>query len=178
MPGRAASPSAALSGEPRRALAPPRRRALASAAGSGASARSSAAGLASGAGSAAGASGAFSAAGSDGFLGGLAAPRAVAPPAGAASRGPEPMRCSRPAAGGTVAGEPWVDLEDPEAQHAVGDPKVVVELVEQPPLGLEAEEAVVGLGALADLVGELAHAPRGVVLELAAGLDALFAPPR
>ncbi len=44
---------------------------------------------------------------------------------------------------------PRVDLEDPEAQHAVGDPKVVVQLVEQRSLGLEPEEAVVGLGALA-----------------------------
>ena len=68
---------------------------------------------------------------------------------------------------------PRVDLEDPEAQNAVGDPQVVVQLVEQRSLGLEAEEAIVGLGSLLDLVGKLAHPPAGVLLERAAGLDPL-----
>ncbi len=65
-----------------------------------------------------------------------------------------------------------VDLEDPEAQHAVGDLQVVVELVEQRALGLEAKEAVVGLVAPRDLVGQLAQAPGLLGLEAAAGLDA------
>jgi hypothetical protein len=49
----------------------------------------------------------------------------------------------------------------------------VIELVEQRALGLEAKEAVVGLGALADLIRHLAHAPGLIVLRLAAGRDAL-----
>jgi hypothetical protein len=47
----------------------------------------------------------------------------------------------------------------------------VVEVVEDVLRRLEAEESVIGLGSLADLVGELAHAPRGVVLQAAARLD-------
>jgi hypothetical protein len=68
-------------------------------------------------------------------------------------------------------GRARIDLEDPEPQDAVGDPEVVVELVEHAALALEPKQPVVGLGALADLIGELAHPPRGVVLERAAGLD-------
>ena len=52
----------------------------------------------------------------------------------------------------------------------------MVELVEQPALRLEPEQSVVGLGALADLVGELSHPPRGVVLELAP--DSIRSAPR
>src|SRR5436190_4272905 len=66
-----------------------------------------------------------------------------------------------------------VHLEDSEPQDAVGDAEVVVEVAEQLLAGLEAEEAIVGLGPLADLVGEFAHAPRRVVLEAAPGLDPL-----
>ena len=73
--------------------------------------------------------------------------------------------------GGSITGESRIDLEDAEAQHAVGDLQVVVELVEQRRLGLEAEEAVVGLVALLDLVGELAQAPGLLGLEAAARLD-------
>src|SRR5581483_2372857 len=64
-----------------------------------------------------------------------------------------------------------IHLEDPEAQDAVRDSEVVAQLVEELAAGLEPEEPIVGLGALPDLVGELAHAPGGVVLEAAAGLD-------
>ena len=56
-----------------------------------------------------------------------------------------------------------IDFEDPEAQDAVGDLQVVVERVEQIGRRLEAEPAVVGLGALVDFVGHLAEAP-GVLL--------------
>jgi hypothetical protein len=48
-------------------------------------------------------------------------------------------------AGGTITGVSGVDFEDPEAQHAVGDLQVVVELVEQRARSLEAEPAVIGL---------------------------------
>src|SRR5204863_8318207 len=64
-----------------------------------------------------------------------------------------------------------IDLEDPEPEHAVGDSQIVVELVEELTPRLEPEETIVGLGALAYLVRELAHAPGGVVLEAAARLD-------
>src|SRR5918999_678223 len=64
-----------------------------------------------------------------------------------------------------------VDLEDPEPQDPIGDLQVVVELAEEVAGCAEAEPAVVGLGPLADLVGQLANAPGVLVLELAATLD-------
>src|SRR5690606_8181917 len=65
-----------------------------------------------------------------------------------------------------------LDLVDPEAQDAVGDLEAVVEIVEQVAVLREAEEAVIRLGALLDLVGELAQPPRALLLELAGTLDA------
>jgi hypothetical protein len=47
----------------------------------------------------------------------------------------------------------------------------VIERAKQRRIAREPEEAVVRLGPLADLVGELPHPPIGVVLEVAAGLD-------
>jgi hypothetical protein len=67
-----------------------------------------------------------------------------------------------------------VDLEDPEAQHAVGDLQRVIELVEQVDAALEAVEAVVRLGVLADLVRELARAPSLGMLERPGRLDPLL----
>src|SRR4029077_20337821 len=66
-----------------------------------------------------------------------------------------------------------LDLEDPEAQHAVGDLQVVVQALEQRRLALEAVEAVVGLIALLDPVGELAQAPDVGAVERAGALDLL-----
>src|SRR6185369_598287 len=52
-----------------------------------------------------------------------------------------------------------IDLEDAEAEDAVGDLQVVVERVEQVARGLEPHPAVVRLGAAVDFVGHLAQAP-------------------
>ena len=154
----------------------------ASAAGSasspdGAAGDSSAAGWA-----AAGASSAAGCGGLGGLLAGVgsspgvdsAAARSLLAPRGALRAAPAP---SRGCAGGALRRRrddrrrARVDLEDPEAQHAVGNPQVVVQIVEQPSIRFEAEEAIVRLGALLDLVGELARTPGRVLLEGAAGLD-------
>ena len=64
-----------------------------------------------------------------------------------------------------------VHLVDPEAKDAVGDLQVVVEVVEDALAVLEAEEAVVRLVSLIDLVRHLAGAPRALLLERRALLD-------
>ena len=125
-----------------------------------------------GAGSAGAASAARPPAG--GGLGGGRRSSAASSAAGAAAA-PSAARLARtrPAALGCIAagGDDdrgrRIDLEDPEAQHAVGDLERVVEVVEHAGLGYEAVEAVVGLVALADLVRHLPHAPVVGVLELA-----------
>src|SRR5215213_3883143 len=51
------------------------------------------------------------------------------------------------------------ELDDPEAQDAVRDLEVVVQLLEQRGGAAELEQVVVGLGVLADLVDRMAVAP-------------------
>ena len=64
-----------------------------------------------------------------------------------------------------------IDFEDAEAQHAVGDLQIVVELVKQLGRRLEAQPTVVGLVPPADFIGHLAQTPFVLVLERAFVLD-------
>src|SRR5262245_4858123 len=75
--------------------------------------------------------------------------------------------------GRRVARRIGVDLEDPKAQHPVGDLQAVVEPLEQVRLALETVVAIVRLVPLTDLVGELAHAPDVCAVERSRPLDLL-----
>src|SRR5262249_38664869 len=82
-------------------------------------------------------------------------------------------RCGPLVGGRRVGGRLGIDLEDPEAQDAVSDLQAVVPALEPLGLALEADDRVVGLVPLADLVGELPHPPGVGAVERARALDLL-----
>ena len=83
-------------------------------------------------------------------------------------------RCGWPWVWRRFVGDALAQPDDSVPEHGVVNGEAVLELLQELGLGLELEEVVVGVSAVRDLEGELAHAPADVRLQLSvAGADLL-----
>ena len=69
------------------------------------------------------------------------------------------------------AGVPGRELDDPEANDAVGDPQRALQVGQQRGRPVELQQVVLGVGAVADLVGQGTRAPVVIAHDRAGGRD-------